>query len=421
MPPQPLSRVAIEALLDEWLETEFTFHQVGPVARALCKLPRENQDFVLDWIRRIASTHITLAFNFAKRAPELLQRLDQRVIEAWALHLCDTYDQAGMYAALAVAENAGGFVRTRLAHADGALFDDVAPILGNFLNGLSGRRLKLEQGEGLWTDSERIVLPKLFATFADKTDNFKLAKAAVALLWAQTRYGTFRVDLQAACAGFEHPQRALARFHALETLRLSARLTRELPGLGREMQRLRERMGDSLPAEWNGLAERLSQPLAQAEDSLALLPDAYPLPEFIPWCFQGEMRPEAVAECMAARREVEKARLRVRLAELADEQARHRPTPPDGDEARDTPDFQAQPVDRDGQLDFEVTLDGAPIAPPDHVRQLITSVYLDFGHIPPEYLVPAGDGEYDPSLYDGEAEDPDAVWQGTYQIGRAHV
>ena len=63
---------------------------------------------------------------------------------------------------------------------------------------------------------------------------------------------------------------------------------------------------------------------------------------------------------------------------------------------------------------FELTLDGAPIAPPDDVRQLLTSIQLDLGGIPPEYLVAAGDGEYDPARYRQKEKDPDDVWQGTY-------
>ena len=50
-----------------------------------------------------------------------------------------------------------------------------------------------------------------------------------------------------------------------------------------------------------------------------------------------------------------------------------------------------------------------PVAPPDDVKQLLTSIFLDFGEIPPEYLVPAGDGEYDPSLVEDRPADPDAV------------
>ncbi len=412
-----LTRGEIEALLDEWLETEFTFHNVGPVARALCRLERDDQDFVLDWIKRIASTHITLAFRFSQRAPDLLERLDRRAIEAWAVHLCDTYDRAGMYAAISVADQVDSFVHVRSEHTAGALFEDIAGVLGNFVRGLSGRRLKLEQGQTPYTDGERIFLPAITARFPRLEDNFKLAKASCALLWAQTRYGTLRVDIQAACANYPHPDRALTQFHALETLRLTACIERELPGLHREMQRLTALLGETLPPAWETVRARLAAPQARVEDSLALLGAAYALPDFMPLCYQGELRPEAVVSARAGRLDKEKARLRIKLAQLAEELHRHRdeaaPTK-DAPMAQELAGFDVEVREEVGRLDFELTLDGAPIAPPDDVKQLLTSVWLDFGEIPPEYLVPAGEGEYDASLYEEQRADPDAVWQGTY-------
>ena len=407
-----LTRGEIEPLLDAWLETEFTFHSVGPVARALSKLVREEQDFVLDWIKRIASTHITLAFHFAKRAPDLLRRLDPRAIEAWAVQLCDTYDRAGIYAALSVAEQVDGYARAGQTHTEGALFDDISGVLGNFVRGLSGRKLKIEQGDGIYTDGEKIVLPAITTRLPNRDDNFKLAKATVALLWAQTRFGTLRVDLTSACADYPHPDRALQQFNALETLRLTAGIGRELPGLHREILRLMELLGDTIPVEWQPLADRLSQPDAQVEDSLSLLDTAYRLPDFPAWCHQGEIRPDAVTSARAARLEKEKARLRIKLAELLEEHpstaAPEKPASPEKTE------LDVTPRDENGALDFEITLDGAPLAPPDDVKQLLTSVYLDFGEIPPEYLSPAGEGEYDPNLVFDQPEDNDSVWHGTY-------
>jgi len=410
-----LTRTEIEAKLDVWLETEFTFHQVGPVARALCRLAREEQDFVLDWIKRIATTHITLAFHFAQRAPDMLRRLDRRAIEAWAVQLCDTYDRAGMYAALAVAERTGDFVRSRRHQAAGALFEDVAPVLGNFVRGLSGRALKLEQGDTVHTDGERLFLPAILAEMAEAADNFKLAKASAAFLWAETRFGTLRTDLQAVCAIYPLPDRALKQLLGLEILRLSARIAHELPGLGRDMAHLRDVSGDAVPAGWPDLAHRLAEPEASIDASLALLPEAYALADFKPWCYAGELRPDAVAACRAARLDTEKARLRIKLAQLAEEHARPAAaTDAAKDDAAPTPEFIVQAHDEAGRLDFELTLDGKPIAPPDDVRQLLASVWLDFGDIPPEYLIPAGDGEYDAGRYGDTPEDPDAVWQGTY-------
>lgn len=412
MASQQLTRGEIEPLLDVWLETEFTFHSVGPVARALSRLTREEQDFVLDWIKRIANTHITLAFHFAKRAPDLLCRLDRRAIEAWAVRLCDTYDRAGIYAALSVAEQADHYARAGQTHTEGALFDDIAGVLGNFVRGLSGRKLSIEQGDVVHTDGEKIVLPAMISRFASRDDNFRLAKATVALLWAQTRFGTLRVDITTACAPYPHPERALQQFNALETLRLTARIERELPGLHRDIRRLMAILGEGLPDAWHSLAERLATPDASVEDSLDLLDVAYHLPDFPAWCHQGALRPDAVTAARAARLDKEKARLRIRLAQLLEEHARSQA--PQESAAADRPDVEVTPRDENGALDFELTLDGAPLAPPDDVRQLLTSVYLDFGEIPPDYLVPAGDGEYDLKAVFDQPEDPDAVWQGTY-------
>ena len=51
---------------------------------------------------------------------------------------------------------------------------------------------------------------------------------------------------------------------------------------------------------------------------------------------------------------------------------------------------------------------------PDHVKELMTSIIVDFGEIPPEYLYAAGPGEYDLKKYEEEQLNPDDVWQGTY-------
>jgi len=241
MAQSPLTAAEMEASLHSWLDTEFTFFKVEELAVELAVLARNEQDFILDWIRRIASTHITLAWQFGRRAPALLPRMERRLLEAWAAHTCDVFDRTGLQTALRVMEEVDSFDDAQHKNdAAGALFEDIAPILGNFVCGLSGRRLRIEEGDAAWTDGERIVLPPLIAALPDLDDNFRLAKITVALLWAQTRYGTLRADLAGIAAAYADPERALARLYALETLRLTARIARELPGLYRQLQRLRE-------------------------------------------------------------------------------------------------------------------------------------------------------------------------------------
>lgn len=413
MAQPPLTASEIEAGLHVWLETEFTYFKVEQLAAELEPLTRDEQDFILGWIRRIASTHITLAWQFGRRAPALLPRMERRLLEAWAVHTCDVFDRTGLQNALRAMEQVDTFDEDQHRHdAAGTLFDDIAPVLGNFVCGLSGRRLRIEEGDAAWTDGERIVLPPLIAALPNLDDNFQLAKITVALLWAQTRFGTLRIDHAAVAARYADPERALCRLHALETLRLTARIARELPGLHRQMQRLRALLDPPLPSGWQRFEAALAAEQATIDDSLALLDAAYDEAECPRWSDQGCLRPDAIAAARAARLDKEKARLRIKLAELLEE---HTAAQPDQQAATERPPgLDVTPRDENGLLDFDITLDDAPIAPPEGVKQLLTSIYLDFGEIPPEYLVPAGDGEYDPNRVFDRPEDPDAVWQGTY-------
>ena len=126
----PLTAAQIEDRLNHFLEVEFTFHHTDQLAAELARLPREEQQFALDWVRRIATTHVTLAHEFARRAPGLMGRMDPRVIEAWAVQLCDSYDRLGLYPALRFVENADGFMQSRHANAADVLFEDVAERAG---------------------------------------------------------------------------------------------------------------------------------------------------------------------------------------------------------------------------------------------------------------------------------------------------
>ncbi|CAK0751820.1 nitric oxide reductase NorD protein [Gammaproteobacteria bacterium] len=405
----PLSLAEITTNLETWLEVEFTFYKVGELAQVYAQFPRTEQDYLLGWIRRIATTNIEVAWRFAGRVLKVRERMDARLVEAWALHAMDAYDRAGLRAALKVINEVDQFARLSHVKAVGALFSDISGVLLTFVRGLSGRSLKLAEGDATYTDSETLFLPAVIAEMVAAADNFALAKAQVAFLWAQTRFGTFHTDLDSVVARFEDSERALRCFHALESMRLEHCLARELPGLHREMLHLRATLGQSRGEAWLPFEKALATPDIGVDASLSLLPAAYVLGTPPRICYEGEFRPAALRENLVKRQVREKMLFRVKLRELINETQKQQNL--EGMEAKRF----AATLQRDhGVMEIELLLDGLPIAPPGDMKQLITSIVLDFGEIPPEYLFPAGDGEYDPQLLAGATKSADDVWEGTY-------
>ncbi|MGA9991976.1 MAG: nitric oxide reductase activation protein [Thiobacillaceae bacterium] len=415
----PLTAEQITQLLEAWLDVEFSFHKVDGLAATISREDREVQDFVLGWVRRIATTNIQVSYEFAQRAVAALDQFDRRVIESWALHATDSFDRSGLAAALKVIREVENFEALRHQRVDGVHLEEHQTVLVNFLHGLSGRRLKVEPGDGAFTDSETVFLPAVLAQLDSAQDNFTLAKSLVALMWAQTRFGSFRPDFS-VFDRYADPVQACAAFRTLDGLRLEARLANELPGLYRDLQALKQKYhAANLPPPWQTLNHSLARPHATVDDTLALLDQAYTLAPVPASPFHPELRIDAVNARLAARKEREKILLRVKLAELANEVRKHHPAAEDAEH----PQFELNETEEDKPFaqDMELSLDGLPITPPDEVRQLLTSIQLDWGEIPPEFLVPAGDGEYDPAVYIKEQKDPDEVWQGTYHEEGAHL
>ena len=408
----PLDAASIVAQLDETLEVEFTFIHTEELAEVLAGMPRDRQDFVLAWTRRAAATNTELAFQFANRTKEVLREVDAEVVSAWCLHAMDCYDNAGLQAAMAVIRDLDGFLAIGHQRAAGSLYDEAVPVLLPFLQGLEGRRLKIEPGEVAWTDGEVIYLPEMVARLDNQDDNFQLFKSIVVHLWAQTRYGTLNVNLVDALAGYPDPVRARTVFHALETVRLDARIATELPGLYRRMCALSAALDDApLPETWHDAVTALAQPGATVQHSLDWLARLYAAAPAPQRCYQGHLDPEASWAARLRRIERDKARLRDALRVVANEIAEGRSDhePPQQFEAA-LPD----PLQPDTALQVEVTLADQPLPIPDKVREQLTSILLDLGEIPPEFLTPAGEAEYDPQLLEEATLNPDDVWGGTY-------
>ncbi len=413
-----LSAKEIQKRLDIYLDVEFTFYHNEKQAEILAALPLTQQQYILAWVQRTASTHHELGYQFMAHIIDILNDIDAQTIEAWALHAMDTYDVKGLYPALEVIRNVNNFLQLSHEKEAGAVLEDEAAILLHFVHGLSGRKLKLEQAEQAYTDTETIFLPALVAPLENKKQNFKLYKVMVAYLWAQARFGTYQIDLQQQVEKSENPEKFIRLFHAAETLRLEHCLARELPGLYRQLEEIKSQLDVTLlDKQWQTIRQQLSNETSTVKDTLDIVNKyLHQLEPFEPYCYQGLLQPELTARVMQARIEDEKKQLKNILRKLQDDfdEGKELKSPQSlpGKERFDLKDINEQ----NSQQDFtmELMLDDQPITPPDNVKNLMSSILQDLGEIPEEYLVAAGDGEYDPSFFEEKEDDPDEVWKGTY-------
>ncbi|MBX3651375.1 MAG: hypothetical protein KF771_08365 [Burkholderiales bacterium] len=378
----PLSAAELGKRLDYLLGPVLSSRRTAaPLAQALSTLDRRQQDFVLHWVEVIDRSNYELAYQFAAAAPAALGRLDPASAEAWIIHAMDAYDRDGLFRGSEVFRQSALF-RQQAEDSHAATFAEYAPVLELFVCGLAGRRLKLETADEAKTDTETLFLPPRIALFPDKADNCAVYRILVVLLWAQGRYGSWQVDLNAACAAWPDPVRAAALLAHFEGLRLEARIAGLFPGIARTMARLRNSPEDPRCA---GLAAAG----ATVGDSLALLERLYEFldPPELPWQFSLHAGANDVRAARLAR---ERSELATALAALMQQQQA-----PESAVAAPEGRFSIETGESPGTDDnpeFELRLDGKAVTQPERLTRLIDSILQDLGEIPDEYLQVAGEG-----------------------------
>ena len=411
-----LTEDEIRKQLDTCLDVEFTFYNNEKPARIIAQQPAEQRDYVLSWVNRVASTNHQLAWQFMNRLLELFNQLDQDTIESWALQAMDAYDANGLYPALEIIQNIDDFLQRSHDAQLAASLEANVNILSHFAHGLSGRKLKLETAEQAFTDTETLYLPPLLAQLDSSQDNFDLYKSMVAMLWAQTRFGTFRENLYEIAGQQDNPEHFLKLFHCIETLRLERCIANELPGLHRRMQSMKQTLQqDRLDDDWQTVYENIRNNELSADDSIKLATEyADKLKPFDTLCYQGILDLEKIEAVKNARIEREKNEFSQMLRKILDE-LKQNETKKDDSEAKFGINKIPDANNPDG-FQFNLTLNEQPITPPDEVQNKMNSIIQDLGDIPPQYMVPAGDGEYDPKLGEQqEKQDPASLWHDNAQ------
>ena len=352
------------------------------------------QQFVADWVLSVAKTQPEIAYQFASQAAGALQRIGREGCEAWLQSALDVYFEQGLQAAIETLDNLEQFIADQRKKSRGLEFDRIRGVMQHFLQGLNGRRLQLESGDRVLTDSETLLLPAVIDHFNSDAENFSCYKATAVHQWAQCWYGTWRA---ASIAQIPREQPMLRTFHYLETLRLNACLERDYPGLARQLKNLQ---GET-PAVWQALESELSDPASTVLDSVRLSAEHWDKPRPASFVYQGELDPDRVQKVLEARLQREKQQLQLALARLAQEQ-------PDADKPGTDPAARGARIfdfssDQDASGEFQT--EGNPMPRDDEVETLVTSIIQDLGEIPADYLATAGSVEYQAGLEAQPGED----------------
>ena len=355
------------------------------LSEALATLAPAEQDFALHWATVAARTHMEIAYLALLLMPRALRRLSPRLADTWVVAALEAFDRTGLRAAVLRLRDIEGFARGALGQT--VALESVEARLVRFLQGLSGRSLRVMAAPTAWTDTETVYLPSAMEA-ASREAGTERYKAIAALLWAQARHGTFTVDFETALAAFPDRTVALAWLVQLEALRLTARLGRELPGMRNELDALLQ----GLPQVLDAARTLLAAPGAGVADCLAWLQARPELlaaaPPALPWL--GELRPEEAQRARGARIRQQAEVLRLSVADLV-------ATLRDTRELRDV----VLEVDAEG-VETRVIVDGQELALPPEGLAAAQSLIQDLGEIPPELLVPAGPGDWNPNARPGD-------------------
>ncbi len=377
-------------------------HSVMEPAKQLAAFNHVEQQRFLKSAQTLCESNAELAYQFFHFGVPSLRDIDEQYWEGWEGHLCECFDRQGVQGAIEAMQQVESYLQRILGTPQTVRLEDIESLIESLLIGFGGRALKVDVAQaGIpWTDTECVYLPERIECATTREENFDLFKAATAHLWAQARYGTYRIPAQSWSA-YDSPRHARTLYCALETLRLDARLQRDLPGIGRILaQHNPHAAWSNLSEPWARAVRELRNPKARAEDSMRLLQSVYVESAKLPdVAYRSVLQPELAANVMATRIGDERQQLAAALMELSKELEARR-------DSEEETRFTMRP--RDGymadEFAFTLEVDGEAVTPTPDVQQLLESILQDLGEIPDEYLEPAGAGAYDAETDAAEAE-----------------
>ena len=380
-------QLRLELVVDQVLTTA---RSVFAPAQQLTQFSLADQERFIQSATTVSDANAELSYHFCHLAPPALMLLDEGAWADWLEHILSQYRAHDVQAAITEMQAIEQYVASKSSAPSSVSYDEISRVVESIVLGLNGRSLNLESSENLFTDTETLHLPARLSEFKTREENFALYKSIAIHQWAQTWFGTFRINIQQLVATFKDSERALNLFHALETVRLDKQIERELPGIARAMRQFNSLLAATdLPVTWQQAIEKLSTPEATVHDTAELLYALYDqayLPERT--LYQGELDPELANSKIQERTDQEKAELQEKLTELREELMSGTDTMP-GEGDADEENFELREVEDDQRPDgyrYDLELDGKTVDIPEDIQELLNSIQQDVGDIPEEYL-----------------------------------
>ena len=230
-------------------------------AQLLSQSSLADQERFIASVDELTKTDIELAFQFCHLGAISLKVVEELAWQDWIKHINSVYMESGIDASIETMQALEKYIDSTTYADTSVSYQDISRIVESIITGLNGRSLTLKQSDRLFTDTETIHLPENISTFSSYDENFSLYKTIAIHQWAQSWFGTWRVDVQQLTQTFSNPADAVSLFHSLETVRLDANIERELPGIARAMKQFNSLLNaQDLPPTWQQAVTQLSQP-----------------------------------------------------------------------------------------------------------------------------------------------------------------
>ena len=366
-------------------------------AKDLCLFSMQDQERFIQTVGNICDTNMDLAYEFCHHGVESLKQLDETQWSTWIKKIISVFNDQGLEKSIKLMDDILFYTEELSGSSASIDFIDYSKTIESLLTGLNGRPLKVEISEEIYTDTETIYLPERISSQKTKEENFHLIKASAIHLWAQTYFGTWRIN-ENEFNKYENKEKAIQAYHLLETIRLDEKIKKELPGVGRILERYNPK--DKLISISKNLKNAisiLSNDNSSYKDSINLINSIIDDIDKVPSSpYAGNFKLESASSVSDERKNQDKINFEKALDELHEQwrEVEENPDENNQDESSSEKTFSVSKENDENEYDIALEFGDSNISPPEDIKKIMDSIIQDFGEIPEDYLEPSGDGGY---------------------------